>query len=99
MIYEKSIKVGDFISFKNISVELESNPALHIGKKYKVLNVNYSEENRVVQLELYGVKLTVNRKFVNPVYVDYIGRERANVMSTINLEKKCSNFNQEELEI
>jgi hypothetical protein len=33
MIYEKSIKVGDFISFKNISVELESNPALHIGKK------------------------------------------------------------------
>lgn len=99
MIYEKSIKVGDFISFKNISVELECNPDLHIDKKYKVSNIKYSEGNRVVQFELYGVELTSKRKFVNPVYIDYNGRERANVMSTINLEKKCSSFNQEELEI
>lgn len=99
MIFTETIKAGDFVSFKEVSGELLKNPNLQTGKLYKVSSVKYAEKNRLVHLKLDGVVFIGNGKFCNPVFFNSEGKKCLYSNSTIILEKSCSSFIQEELEI
>ena len=99
MIFTETIKAGDFVSFKEVSIELRLNPNLQTGKLYKVSSVKYVDRNRFVYLKLDGVVFIGNGKFFNPVFFNSEGKKCLYSNSTIILEKSCSSFIQEELEI